>query len=216
MSSYIRPAIALPAFHDADGHVIEYGNRWLGSPPEGTYSIDTHLERFAPLHDVADALIAHLREAYDVEIHEGADAAHDLTRPAPHTFLRAVRVQPRDPRCASLTFVFTAYPGILIHAGLLHDFASPRCGCHACDATWPSEADELERVVFAVVAGGYRETIQIGRQPWVGYSMTDADGSSAGQVPASDLPPQRLTDAARAFDALPDGWHPWPRTSPAV
>lgn len=38
-----------------------------GSPPEDTYSVDTHPERFAPPHTVAEALIGHLRETYDVE-----------------------------------------------------------------------------------------------------------------------------------------------------
>ena len=57
MSSYVRPLIEAPVFRDADGAVINYGSRWHGSPPEDTYSVDTHPERFAPLHVVADALI---------------------------------------------------------------------------------------------------------------------------------------------------------------
>ena len=110
MSSYVRPLIEAPVFRDADGAVINYGSRWHGSPPEDTYSVDTHPERFAPLHVVADALIAHLRETYDVEVDEGVEVAADLLRPAFHDVVRAVRIRPNDPKCASLTLVFTAYP----------------------------------------------------------------------------------------------------------
>ena len=74
VSSYVRPSIDAPTFRDADGQVIDYGNRWDASPPEDTYSVDTHPERFAPLHTVADALIAHLRDTYDVEVEEGVEA----------------------------------------------------------------------------------------------------------------------------------------------
>ena len=153
MSSYVRPLIEAPVFRDADGAVINYGSRWHGSPPEDTYSVDTHPERFAPLHVVADALIAHLRETYDVEVDEGVEVAADLLRPAFHDVVRAVRIRPNDPKCASLTLVFTAYPGIYMHAGLLHDFHYPVCGCDACDSNWEAEADELEQRVFATVSG---------------------------------------------------------------
>ena len=43
--------------------------------PADTYSVDTHPERFAALHTVADALIAHLRNTYDVEVDEGEETA---------------------------------------------------------------------------------------------------------------------------------------------
>lgn len=125
MSSYVRPLIEAPVFRDADGAVINYGSRWHGSPPEDTYSVDTHPERFAPLHVVADALIAHLRETYDVEVDEGVEVAADLLRPAFHDVVCAVRIRPNDPKCASLTLVFTAYPGIYMHAGLIARLPRP-------------------------------------------------------------------------------------------
>lgn len=41
--------------------VIDYGNRWGNdSPPEDTYSFDPHPQRFAPIHTIGEALIAHL------------------------------------------------------------------------------------------------------------------------------------------------------------
>lgn len=213
MSSYVRPAIDAPVFHDADGQVIDYGNRWPGSPPEDTYSVDTHPERFAPLHTVADALIGHLRETYDVEIDEGAETAADLLRLPSHDVVRAVRVRPKDAACATLTLVFTAYPGIYMHAGLLHDFHYPVCGCDACDSTWQAEADELERQVFAIVDGNYRETVQGGVRPWVGYASTFPDGASSGGSSSEDLPAERFEAARPILRDLPEGWAAWPRST---
>ena len=213
MNSYVRPRIEAPVLRDDDGRVIDYGNRWCGgSPPEDTYSVETHLERFAPLHTVADALIAHLRDTYDVDVVEGVETTTDLLHQPYHDVVRAVRVRPRDPACAALTFAFTAYPGIHMHAGLLHDALYPVCGCDACDSTWEGEADDLERQVLAVVTGHYRESIDRGLRPWVEHSFTYADGGGrGGRSPARDLPAGRVAAARTILRALPDGWAAWPR-----
>lgn len=213
VSSYLRPPIDAPLFRDADDRVIDYGSRWRGSPPEDTYSVDTHPERFAPLHTVAEALIAHLRETYDVEIVEGAETAADLLHPAFHDVVRAVRIRPNDPACASLTLVFTTYPGIYMHAGLLHDFHYPVCGCDACDSNWQAEADELEQQVFATVSGNYRETIERGLRPWVEYAYTYPDGANSGRSRSHDLPAERLKAAKPILNDLPEGWAAWPRST---
>jgi len=212
VSLYARPSIEAPVFHDADGRAIDYGNRWgAGPPPEETYSVETHLERFAPTHTIAHALIAHLRDSYDADVEEGVEAAADLLHgPAP-AVVHAVRVRPNDPACASLTFVFTAYPGIHLHAGLLNDFQYPICGCDACDSTWSAEADEMERQVFAVVAGRYRETVeQRGSDPWVGYAFTYLDGGSSGGSREQGMPADRLEAATSILRNRPDEWAAWP------
>lgn len=214
MGSYVRPLVDVPVFRDADGQVIDYGNRWPGSPPDDTYSVDTHPERFAPLHTVAEALIAHLRDAYDVEIDEGDEAAADLLHPTSVDVVRAVRVRPNDPSCAALTFVFTAYPGIYLHAGLLHDFHSPVCGCDACDSSWEAEADELEQRVFATVSGNYRESIGRGFRPWVEYAYDYPDGANSGRSRSTEIPSERFKAAESLLRDLPDGWAAWPRSTP--
>ena len=213
VSTYVRPPIDDPVFRDAGGAVIDYGNRWPGSPPEDTYSVDTHPERFAPLHRVADALLAHLRAVYDVETDEDSSAASDLLRPGYFEVVKAVRIRPKDPACATLTFVFTSYPGLYVHAGLLHDFPYPVCGCDACDATWTAEADELERQVLAVVAGQYRESIERGRGPWAEYAVRHPDGASSGRSRAQDLPAERRAQARRVLRKHPDGWAAWPESA---
>lgn len=216
MSPYTRPAIDTTVFRDADGRVIDYGSRWSGSPPEDMYSVDTHPERFAPVHTVADALIVHLLDTYDVAVMEGAEMAADLLHPTFHDVVRAVRMRPNDAACASLTLVFTAYPGISMHAGLLNDFHYPVCGCAACDSNWQAEAEVLERHVLAIAAGHYRETIE--RQdldPWVGFSLTHADGTTSGGSREHGMTLERFNAAESILRTVPNGWSPWPRAASA-
>ncbi len=210
VSSYVRPSIDAPVFRDAAGAVIEYGARWDGPPPEDTYSVETHPERFAPVHAVAEALIAHLDDAYDVTVTDDPATADDMVRPPYWEVRRAVRVEPSDPACASLTFAFTAYPGIVVHAGLLCDLPYPICGCDACDSTWEAEADQLERQVLAVVTGHYRERVTGTTHPWIEHAFTYPDGAASGRSRAGDVPAARLEAARTILGSLTGGWAAWP------
>ena len=169
--SYTRPVLPAPTFIDSTGAAISYGNRWPDGPPDDAYGVESNLERFAPLHSVADALIAYLRREYRVTISEDAAHADDLLNPRSDV-ARAVRVTPASTDAAPLTFVFTRHPGVMIHAGALHDFPFPACGCDACDETAESGADQMERLVMAVVAGGYGERYPAGRRRWNSYALT--------------------------------------------
>ena len=62
----------------------------------------------------------------------------------PNEVVHAVRVTPRNPASAPLTFVFTPFPGVYLHAGSLHDFHFPVCGCDACDDSVADLVEELE------------------------------------------------------------------------
>lgn len=210
VTSYQRPSIDALVFRDADGQIIEYGDRWSGSPPDDTYSVVTHPDRFAPLHIVADALIAYLRDSCDVEVVDDMGAASDLLHSTPGV-IRAVRVRAVDPACAALTFVFTDYPAVVVHAGVLHDFRYPVCGCDACDSDWATEADRLERDVLAVVAGRYREAVGRGRRPSIGYSLTYPDGASSGLSRARDIPTEGVKAARSALRGRSAEWAAWPR-----
>lgn len=211
MSPYVRPTIDAPTFLDAEGEVIPYGRRWNGSPPEDTYSVDTHPERFAPLHEIADALIAHLRATYDVEVDEGSDVAADLLHDVSSDVIRAVRVRPKRAEAAALTFVFTPYPGVTLHAGLLHDFFFPSCGCDACDSTWDGEAGDLEQQVLAVVTGNYSERIDRGMRPWVEHRFTYPDGAwQGGRGRTGSIPAERVRAAKPVLRSLASGWRAWP------
>lgn len=207
MSAYVRPSVDAPVCRDGDGQVIDYGTRWAGSPPEDTYSVDTHPERFAPVHTVAGALIDHLCQVYDVESTEGVQLAADLLHDVPHA-QRAVRINPRNPACAALTFVFTDYPGIVLHAGLLHDFYFPSCGCDACDSTWEAEAQALEETVLAVVTGQFRETIR--RRSRIAYELNYPGGTRSGWTLYDDVGRQRFDAAAPMLRRNGGAWSAWP------
>ena len=127
------PVLPATTFTDSTGAAISYGNRWpADGPPVDSYGVESNPERFAPLHSVADALIAYLRREYQVTVSEDAAHGEDLLI-ARIDGARAVRVTPARDEAAPLTFVFTPYPGVMIHAGVLHDFPFPACGC---DARW--------------------------------------------------------------------------------
>lgn len=147
MRTYVRPAVEDPVFRDAAGTVITYGDRWgLQGPPQDTYSVTTRPERFQPLHEVADALIAHLVASYDVEVTTGAAVPGGEAREGPEV-VRTTELRPRDSRAAPLTVAHTASPGVVAHTGVLLDSTYPVCGCDACDDTWQSRATDLVRRV---------------------------------------------------------------------
>jgi hypothetical protein len=211
MPEYVRPPLPKRVYHDANGAVIDYGNRWRGgAPPEDTYSVVSNPQRFAPLQAVAEALIEHLRQSYAVSVTEDIAVAADLMH-AHDAVLRAVRIVPDKADAAPLTFIFTAFPGVIVHAGLLHDFPFPQCGCDACDDSLEVEAGEMERLVFAVVAGGFSETVRPGPWPHVGHRLVDPDGTyrGSGQTLATGYPDDRIEAAEAKLRSLPKGWQPW-------
>lgn len=212
---YARPQISDTVVRDELGAVIDYGNRWGDEgPPEAAYSVDAHPERFAPLHVVGEALVSHLVDEYEVSVVDDTAVAGDLRHPVTGV-VRAVRLVPTDTRCAPLTTVLTSYPGVVVHAGVLHDFSFPECGCDACDESWQGQADELETIVLAIVRGGYREWVRGRIHPEVGMALTRPDGDLSSHGPADDVERAVLRAARRVLDGLPKGrWRPWSGSGP--
>jgi hypothetical protein len=210
VSDYVRPTLPSQVYYDRTGAVIDYGNRWGGGlAPQDSYGVDSNPQRFAPLHLVADALIQHLTGTYAVTVSEDAAFAADLMH-EPGDVLRAVRVVPANPDAAPLTFVYTSYPGVILHAGRLHDFPFPQCGCDGCDETAESAAQELEWTVLAVAAGGYAERVNPSAQLPIGYEIVSADGTHRGRGERGVAwPAARLRDAASQLRRLPGRWQPW-------
>lgn len=208
---FARPDLASPVYRGVDGNAINYGNRWgSDSPPEDSYSVETHSERFEGLHEVARALIEYLESTYDVDVSREPAHAADVSMNADEV-MDVARLTPRDPLAAPLTFVLTSSPGVVVHAGVLHDFPFPICGCDACDETAESEASRLETLVLGVAAGGYGERYPVGRKKWAEYALFAADGSGneSGSGPRGATTAQ-LAAAEERLRAVPDGWRPWP------
>lgn len=215
MGAYVRPSLIGETFLDENGAIIPYGNRWGDdSPPEDSYSRESNLQRFKQLHDVAGALIDHLVDVYEVETTE--DPAHlvDLLGDCQDA-VRVTRLNPRKSEAAALTFVFTSYPGVIVHAGLLHDFRYPACGCDACDETAESLADDMEWHVLAVVAGNYTEEIQTGIGGRVRQTISAVDGSGweSSETRAPRISKARRRHAKKRLKSLPAGWQAWPRST---
>jgi hypothetical protein len=209
---YVRPLLPEGAYYSEDGVPIPYGRRWGdGGPDPDSYSVDSHPERFAGLHIVARALIDHLAAVYDVEVHEDPGHAAELLMEA-RDVLQTVKVTPRRSGAAPLTFVLTEYPGVVVHAGELHDFSFPVCGCDACDETAETTADRMEMLVLTVAAGGYSERYPVGRRRWSEYALTafDGSGSESGKGDLGPITTDRLHDAELRLRDVSGGWSPWP------
>ncbi|MGO4807835.1 DUF6226 family protein [Arthrobacter sp. 2MCAF15] len=208
---YVRPDLPAAIYYSPDGEPIPYGRQWGDEGPDpDSYSVDSHPERFAGLHVVARALIDHLAAAYDVEVHEDPVQARDILIDV-RDVLHAVRVTPRRSGAAPLTFVLTGYPGVVVHAGVLHDFPFPVCGCDACDETAETTAERMEMLVLTVAAGGYAERYPVGRRRWSEYALTAFDGS--GSESGSGEPPvaaTRLHEAEIRLRDVAGPWRPWP------
>ncbi len=209
---YVRPDLPVTTYYSSDGTPIPYGRHWgADGPDQDSYSVDSHPERFAGLHVVALALIGHLTAVYDVDAQDDPAHAGELLTAGPDV-LQAVKIIPQHSDAASLTFVFTGYPGVMVHAGALHDFPFPVCGCDACDETVETTADRLERLVLTVAAGGYSERYPVGRQRWSEYALTawDGSGSESGRGEPGPAAEDRLRDAEDQLREVAGGWSPWP------
>jgi hypothetical protein len=127
VDGYRRPELHFGTFHDSSGRPIPYGDRWEGVPADDLpYSVATHPERFAPLHEVARALAEAL--------------------PEPH---RA------GGRGVPIDIELTDFPGVMIRVGD-RGFSFPDCGCDACDDDVEQVVSAMEELVEAVVAGRWQ------------------------------------------------------------
>ncbi len=214
MSDYRRPTLPTEIYRDDQGHPIDYGNRWNEGPqPDDAYSRVSNLQRFTPLHAVADALIDWLQSTFEVIVEQDPVVAIDLLH-MPNDVVRAVRVVPRDRTAAPLTFVLTKFPGVYLHAGALHDFHFPVCGCDACDDNVENLTEDLEWTVRTVVSGGYSERFDPWPGRWIEYQLNESGvGGRSGRSRTNELPDERVKLARTGLP--PDGqWLPWQELAP--
>lgn len=195
---YVRPALPSSVYRDDDGRAIAYGRRWGNDgPPEDAYSRESHPERFDPLLLVVDALVAYLRAAYEVEVRREPD----------DDGAERIVLEPADGAAIA---IIPTLPAVRVEAGALFRAVVPSCSCDACDETAESAADELERILLSIAAGGFREKFPVGHRAWLYTELRSPDGerreSSGG--PAPELPVDERDRAAAMLRRLDDGW--WP------
>lgn len=161
--TYQRPTWAAREFRDERGQAIPYGHRWgwLEGPPEWAYGTTSNLDRFSPLHAVADALMEYLVCAYEIFAVEDSGLVQ-LLPDEPPDFDRLVRLSP-DSGGTPLTVVFTSFPGVVLYVGRKFPEAFPVCGCDACDDAVGDVVVELEERMFALPAEELRWARRDGR-----------------------------------------------------
>lgn len=149
--TFVRPTWPAREFLDEAGNVIEYGTRWREGPPDWAYGVTSNLDRFAPLHQVAAALVDHLVRDFQVAASDARDDAWTLESEPPD-FVRSVRLVPGGTDGEPMTIVFTSFPGVVIYAGSRFPRGFPACGCDACDDAVDDVADSLEERVLALAS----------------------------------------------------------------
>ena len=183
----------------------EPGGAWISRRRRATRRT-SNLERFAPLETIADSLIRHLSETYEVVVEDDPALATELQH-ARDDVMRAMRITSGDG--APLTFVFTSFPSVIVHAGEFLDLLYPTCGCDACDESWDTVADELEWQVLAVAAGGLAESVREGEPPTIDMLLESPGVASIGGGMSTDMvPPERL-ERARGVLAGGRRWSAW-------
>jgi hypothetical protein len=166
-----------------------------------------HPERFAPLTNIANALIDFLASTYEVcvdDVSSEEDSSQGLDQPQS---VRVCRMIPLRTNEAPLTIVVTSFPSVEIKAGLFFEAVFPPCGCDACDEEWLVNANLLEKTVFSVVNGQLSERISKGHAL---VSFTDPEMSST-RVLLKDLrkTSKDLKRIRLVLDSLDSGWHEW-------
>ncbi|GGC97182.1 hypothetical protein GCM10011512_25260 [Tersicoccus solisilvae] len=209
-AGYRRP----PAVDEAiAADARRYPPRAMGEQPrDEEYSATTRIERYRPLHTVADALIDYLATTFVCEVRDGGGepagpTAHGVEEL--HATVRDVVVSTGLPRCADLRFRYTDYPSVVVATGVFTERLTPFCGCDACDEPLESSVDDLEWTVLTVAGGGFTERLSAdGTEQTTRLASVDRgeSGTSSNHQPSADLAAvlARLADVA-------GGWEPWPR-----
>src|SRR5690349_6082374 len=126
----------------------------MAGPPDDAYGRVTNPQRYRMVQDAARDLIDELSRLFDVHVSAGDDVDPELRRRFATVIVEEmVRFTPNGPDAAPLTFAFTSFPAVVVHAGEWRLGAYPHCGCDACDEVPADVADELRKDVNALTAG---------------------------------------------------------------
>ena len=170
------------------------------------YPHTTDTERFAVLHDAADALLDELAERYVVERRE----TKELLGPD-EALVRTVRLIPRTPAAAPLAIAFTGLPGLRVRLGRWWTQTLPGCTCADCAEDPDHLVAELQTQTTALIEGGLWERVRRGVSgSWFETKLIGNGFNAAREGP---LTARDARDARRGGFAAPVRWAPWPRRS---
>lgn len=171
------------------------------SPPDDAYERVTNPERFLPLHEAADLLVARLESRYDVDRRDGGPPPYEGV-------IRQVELVPTVG--APLVIRWDDFPAVSVRYGSHHDESYPQCGCDACAEHEQPDAliEDLERKIEAVTAGRFRESVVSDADgTWVKFEFSFGDGRASGGNRLAEDDPLRN----QPVDLL---WPPWPLPNP--
>src|SRR5215207_9382292 len=129
-------------------------------PRPEEYSRVTNPERFRPLHRHALDLLAQLEASYDVRRSEAFELAPAIMQPFEHA-RPPVTLTPIASDAAPIAIAFTTFPSLIVRYGHWHAQPFPACGCDACAEDAAGQAQCLDALVEAVVAGQLSEELRI-------------------------------------------------------
>jgi Family of unknown function (DUF6226) len=170
------------------------------------YPHTTDTERFAVLHEAADALLEDLTARYTVERRE----TKELHGPD-EALVRMVRLIPRTPAAAPLAIAFTGLPGLRVRLGRWWTQTLPECACADCGEDPGHLVDELRTQTKALVEGGLWERVRRGVTGSWFETRLIGDGFKAAREGL--LSSRAARNARRGGFAAPVQWAPWPRRS---
>lgn len=128
--------------------------------PDEAYSRVTNPERFRPLHDAMLEMLNDLETLFDVERIEGHGLDEELESRSRDLAARpSIVLDPTDPEAASITVVFTDFPGLHMRLGRWYTDLFPSCGCDACDESAEGEIERATEMIESVTSGGFREAV---------------------------------------------------------
>jgi hypothetical protein len=170
------------------------------------YPHTTDTERFAVLHEAADALLDELAERYMVERRE----TKELLGPD-EALVRTVRLIPRTPAAAPLAISFTGLPGLRVRLGRWWVETLPQCGCTDCAEDPGHLVEELRVQAKALIEGGLWERVRRGvTGSWSEARLIGPDFSTGRSTP---LDAREARAARREGFAAATQWAPWTRRS---
>ena len=178
------------------------------TPLPEDYTRVTNPERFLPLHDLAIETMSRLENEYDVintsafEIMPGIMQLFEYARPP-------ITLTPASSKEAPISIAFTKFPGLIVRCGRFFHGPFPCCGCDGCASTLEREAESFVQTLASVVAGEFREEIDIPLvgTPHVRWSLGATDspyGSSSSESALTRDGARMLSTGSRRVE-----WRPW-------
>lgn len=178
------------------------------TPLPDAYTRVTNPERFLPLHDLAVDTMSRLGRDYDVietsafDLMPGIMGPFEYARPP-------MTLTPSSSKEAPVSIAFTTFPSLSVRCGRFFHDSFPFCGCDACAATVDREAERLLQILGFVVAGQFREEIDIPlidtpRVRWSLGAIDSPNGSLRSESALRRDRARKLSTVSRRIQ-----WSPW-------